>query len=276
MIEAEDAAFLDYRARWRAGETRPGKHAARHAGSGGDFRAFRPFWQLPDAQRIDLRRSLMDPAGTIMVRQTDQRSSITLILAIDVSRSMVPARAAPLAASAARAASRAGDAFGLLCFDEALRTDITIPPTRRRGAAADAAATLTSFKPVGRHAEGLRDVASTLPRQPCLVLLVSDFLMPPETITTGLSALARHHVTPVVLTTMPQDIPSAGLCRIRDAETGQTRLLLMRPALRRRWREAAAARRVALNALFASHGRDPFHAGSTVDIAALSRHLAAA
>ena len=85
----------------------------------------------------------------------------------------------------------------------ALRTDITIPPTRRRGAAADAAATLTSFKPVGRHAEGLRDVASTLPRQPCLVLLVSDFLMPPETITTGLSALARHHVTPVVLTTMP-------------------------------------------------------------------------
>ncbi len=272
-MTAEAAEFLDYRVRWRAGESRPGKHAASNAGIGGDFRAVRPFWQVPDAQRIDIRRSLMDPAGTIMVRQTDQRSSITLVLAVDVSRSMAPAGVAPLAEAAARSAARAGDAFGLICFDESVRGDIGVRGTRQRAVAAAAGAALSAFEPVGRSAEGLRDVAAHLPAKRCLVLLVSDFLMPLATIDAALGALARHAVTPVVVARVPADIPALGLCRMRDAETGRTRLLLMRPALRRRWQAAAAARRGALDKLFARHGRSPFRTECQVDIAALSRHL---
>jgi hypothetical protein len=79
-----------------------------------------------------------------------------------------------------------------------------------------------------------------------------------------------------VVANAPADIPRAGLCRVRDAETGATRFFLMRPSLRRRWREAADARRDALDKIFARHGRAPFKTGSEVDIAALSRHLEAA
>jgi uncharacterized protein (DUF58 family) len=275
-MSADEAIYLDYRVRWRAGAARPGKHASSHAGSGGDIRAVRPFWQAPDAQRIDIRRSIMDPAGGIMVRQTDHRSSLTLMLAVDVSRSMMPARIAPLAAAAARSAGRAGDAFGLICFDGAVRGDIGVRSTRWRGAGAAGAAALAAFDMTGRSAEGLRDVASHLPARRCLVLLVSDFLLPLATVDAALGLLGRHAVTPVVLDNVPADVPRFGLCRLRDAETGQARLLLMRPAVRQRWRDAGVARRAALAQLFARHGLNAFHAGGDVDIAALSRHLAGA
>jgi hypothetical protein len=119
----------------------------------------------------------------------------------------------------------------------------------------------------------MRDIAAHLPPKRCLVLLISDFLMPLTTVDAALGALARHNVTPIVMDSAPAQIPAFGLCRVLDAESGQMRLLLMRPALRRRWRQAETARHQALNALFAKHGRMPFNTGRDIDIAALSRHL---
>jgi hypothetical protein len=47
----------------------------------------------------------------------------------------------------------------------------------------------------------------------------------------------------------------------------------MRPALHRRWQQAASARRAALHAIFERHGRTPFYAPGLIDVAALSQHL---
>ena len=281
MTPHEEAPYLDYHVRWRAGPSRPGRHAARHGGSGGDFRAYRPFWQLPDAHRIDIRRSIIDPFGDIVVRQTEQSSSVTVVLAADISRSMDfgsgGSSLAPLATlgqAAARSALRAGDAFGLVAFDRVVRDDVSLAPTRVRAAASECVAALRMLRPRGRCADGIAQLASRLPARRCLVLLASDFLLPIDLLDTALAALARHDVAPIVLGAgSVQSVPRAGLVRLQDAETGRTRLLLMRPALHRRWREAERTRCETLDTLFRRHGRAAYHAAGRIDIAALSEHL---
>ncbi len=282
MLADDEAAYLDYHVRWRAGGARPGKHAARQAGQSGDFRGYRPFWQLPDARQIDVRRSIMDPFGGVVVRQTEQRSAISVIVAVDVSRSMAPApgrshlvSVALLIDAAARSALRAGDEIGLLAFDERVRADLSTPPTRQRGVARFMTEHLHQFGPVGRHAAGMTALAEHLPHRKCLVLLVSDFLMPLGQIETAMAALAHHDVAPVIL-----DSPDwrtsrrAGLLRTQDAETGRRRLVLLRPSVTRRAQVSASARRAALNAIFQRHGRSGFYSEGAIDIDALSHHLA--
>jgi uncharacterized protein (DUF58 family) len=277
------APYLEYRVTWRAGAPRPGRHASRQAGRDGDFRGYRPFWQLPDAQRIDLRRSMMDPFGGVLVRQMEQRSAVTLVLAVDVSRSMAPAQArthigaiVDLLGAASRSALRAGDAIGVLAFDEAVRHDLSAAPSRQPLLWRDAAGALLRFSPAGRNAAGIADLANHLPRARCLVLLVSDFLMPDSLLAAALGQLSRHDVAPVVMGDAAAPAMSRnGLLRVRDAETGMRRLVFMRPGLRRRAQAAAAARRDTLDRLFAVHGRAAFHAGHGIDVAALSQHLTA-
>jgi uncharacterized protein (DUF58 family) len=278
-----DAAYLDYRLRWRAGEPRPGKHPARNSGSGGDFQSYRPFWQLPDASRIDVRRSIVDPYGDIMVRQTEQRSSITVVLAADVSRSMQPgagrsslAAIGAIAESAARSALRAGDAFALLAFDRTIRDDISLPPTRARAAIRETIAKLGRFNPTGRSAEGILNLPEMLPKQRCLVLLASDFLITQPLLETALVAMAKHDVAAIVLgIDQIARLPRIGLLRLQDAETGRQRTLLMRPALRDKFLAMEQGRRHVLDNVFQHHGRRGFHAGDPIDIAALSEHLMA-
>ncbi len=271
-----DVPYLDYSVRWRTGDQRPGKHAARQAGAGGNFRAYRPFWQSPDARNIDVRRSIVDPAGEVIVRQMEQRSSIVLVLAADVSRSMMGApiaSVAMVAEAAARSAARAGDSFGVFAFDEVVRDDIRLSPSRARGAAS-VPERLQQFRPLGKSAAGMSDLAALLPSRRCLLLLASDFLVPLDMLDAALTSLSRHDVAPIILGTQSnQNLPRAGLLRLRDVETGASRLMLMRPSLHRRWREAADTRERDLQAVFERHGRSPFHAHGAIDIAQLSQHL---
>jgi len=272
-----DLPYLDYSVRWRTGEQRPGKHAARQAGTGGNFRAYRQFWQLPDARNIDVRRSIVDPAGEVIVRQMEQRSSIAVVLAADVSRSMMGApieSVAMVAEAAARSAARAGDSFGVFAFDEAVRDDIRLSPSRARGGAASVPERLRQFRPAGKSAAGIGDLAALLPSRRCLLLLASDFLMPLYQLDAALTSMSRHDVAPIILGTQSnQNLPRAGLLRLRDVETGASRLMLMRPSLHRRWREAVDTRERDLQAVFERHGRSPFHAHGAIDVAQLSQHL---
>ena len=280
-MQPEDAPYLDYHVSWRSGGSRPGRHGSRQGGGGGNFREYRPFWQLTDARQIDIKRSALDPFGEVIVRQTEQRSSINVVLAADLSRSMQPAPArsaiqwvARVAEAAARSASRAGDGFGIVGFDRALRDDVWLPPTHSRAAARQMVTHLASLKPGGIGAEGIADLAARLPGRRCLVLLVSDFLMPAGLIEHALTSLARHDVAPIVLEMDSVGaLPAVGLLRLADAESGQMRLVLMRPGLRRRWLNAAAARRRQLDHLFLRFGRPAFYASGGLDVEALSNHL---
>ena len=275
-----DAPYLDYRLGGRAGQLQPGKHPARQAGAGGYALGCLPFWRSPDLRRIDVRRSIADPFGEVMVRQTEQRSSISVVLAADVSRSMRPhadrsclQSIAAIADAAARSAMRAGDRFGVLAFDKTIRAERSLAPTRARSAAL-AAATALLQQPTASGAEGIASLAQHLPAARCLVLLVSDFLMPLDQVERALEQVSRHDLTPIVLRADGvSSLPQAGLVRLRDAETGRMRLLIARPALHRAWLAAEDSRRRALDAVFARHGRTAFHTRAPIDIAALSLHL---
>jgi uncharacterized protein (DUF58 family) len=278
---AVDEVFLDYAVRWRTGEARSGKHGSRQTGIGGNFRGVKPFWQLPDARRIDVRRSITDPFETLMVRETENRGSIAVVLACDLSASMQAAPAADgfaamaaLTAAAARSAHRAADRFGFIGFDEVVRDDFLLPLTRARGAASDIVARLTALRATGRHARGMLDLAAHVPDRRCLVLLVSDFLVPFEVLEAALASLALHDVAPVVLTDMRQaSLPRAGLLRLRDAESGRTRLVLMRPSVLRRWQAARVAWRTALAEIFARYCRPAIFVDGALDMAALGDAL---
>jgi uncharacterized protein (DUF58 family) len=278
----DDAPYLDYAVRWRAGQALPGRHTSRVSGAGGHFRAYRPFWQVPDARKIDVRRSIVDPFDEVMVRQTDDRTSISVVVAADVSRSM---QASPsgilravtrLAEAAARSAHRAGDAFGLIGFDAVPREDLYLPPCRSRGASGAALAALRDLHPDGCSADGIAHLAPLLPVRRCLVILASDFLVPFTLLEQALAALATHDVAPVVFhEPAERQLPRAGLMRLRDSETGEQRLCVMRPALARRWQAARDDWRARLDALFLRHCRPGFHVEGRLDVARLGEHLLA-
>ena len=278
---SEAAGELFYRVHWRGGSAHPGSHASRWHGGDGAFRQLLPFWQRPDAARIDLRRSLADPHGQVMVRLIEQRGAIDVIVLADLSRSMQAgggwlAAIAGLLEGVAAAARRIGDRVGFLGFDAALREDYVLPATRQPRRAARLAESLRALDPDGRAAGGLAAAVGRLPQRRALVLLVSDFLMPLDDLEAALAALARHDVQPVVLHQAPgpEALPRYGLLRLRDAESGATRLLLLRPALRARWLRERAERRAALDRLFRRHARPAFHAEGSLDLERLALHLA--
>jgi len=269
--------YLDYAVRWPSGQTLPGRHASRGSGTGGNFRAFRAFRDVPDSRRIDVRRSMLDPFEELVVRQTEQRSSISLVVAADLSRSMQASNhhaVALLAEAASRSAQKAGDSFGFIGFDTTPRKEFYLPCRRGRGAAAELLERLRAHRLQGANAAGIAELMPLLPRQRCLVILVSDFLMPQTLLETSLALLFHHDVAPVVLhEAREHDVPGTGLMRLRDSESGRTRLLVMRPALRRRWFATRTAWRNALDAIFAQNCRPAFHAEGPLDLARLGEHL---
>jgi hypothetical protein len=273
--------YLEYAVRWPSGQAAPGRHASRGAGTGGNFSAFRSFRDVPDARRIDVKRSLLDPFEDLVVRQTEQRSGILLVVAADLSCSMQASAGAAnlgavalLAEAASRSAHKAGDSFGFIGFDTVPRLDFYVPCRRGRSAAADLLERLGRLQPDGRGADGMAEIAPFLPRQRSLVVLVSDFLMPLALLERTLVALARHDVAPVVLHEAREHIvPGAGVMRMRDAETGGTRMLLMRRGLRERWRAERAGWRASLDAVFLRHCRAAFHGEGPLDVARLGEHL---
>jgi uncharacterized protein (DUF58 family) len=258
---------FSYRVPWRAGAPRPGHHRGAHHGSGMDFIGHAPLPASPDPRRIDFRASLYDPFGQWQVRVYRQRASIAVGLVADLSASMGFAGARPkldvladFTAALGHSAVRSGDAFAFVGCGRRVMTELVLPPTHARGAAMDVAAALRGLQPTADSATGLRDAADYLPRQRSLVFLVSDFHFPIALFDDILDGLGHHAVVPVVLWDAAESTPQAafGLARVRDAESGRARSVLLRPALRQRWQAAFEQRRRMLEQCFSRRDLRPF------------------
>lgn len=182
---------------------------------------------------------------------------------------------AELCALLALSAVRSGDSFALFGCDARLREDISIPLTRRRGLEDEVRERLLTAQPAGIGADGLFEAAERLPHRRALVFLISDFLTPLNQTARLLDALWRHDVVPVVVRNeaIEDGLPNWGLIELGDLETGASRMVLMRPALRKRWIEQARARRKALNELFSRRGLRLFDLKDALDTDALARRL---
>jgi hypothetical protein len=122
---------------------------------------------------------------------------------------------------------------------------------------------------------GLREAATLLAGRSGIVFLASDFQWPLAGLDEVLDALAPAHVVPLVVWDPAEVEPPAadGLATLRDAESGRSRALWLRPALRTRWREAVRQRRGALDRLFGAHRLRAFYLQGGFDAQALTNHL---
>jgi uncharacterized protein (DUF58 family) len=282
-------AEFHYRIRGTARGVFPGAHRSRGGDSGFEFRGHAALRDAPDARRLDLHASLRDPFGEWMVRRYSERKAIQVSLVADLSASMnfdasTSANGhrkvdvlADFCSALAWSAWRNGDSFGFVGCDENVRADLTLVPTRRRGAGLELARALREFVPGGRSADGLLDAHRHLPARRGLVFLVSDFHLPLADLERALISLALHDVVPVVLwQALEFELGAAhGLVQVQEPESGAQRWLWWRPSLRERWRAAHAARREALAALFETHRLAPLFIEGGFDADAVTRHFLA-
>ena len=268
------ATELHYRIPWRPRGQRPGHHRGSVFGGGQEFGGYAPLGRAPDPRRLDARATLADPLGTWQVRLYQQRASIPVWLIADLSGSMsAPVgggkmrRLTELADSLAYSVYRTGDAFAFMGCDDAVVSDLLLPPTHARGAGADAAAKLAQYTPTAAGARGLLSAAAYLGRRRSLVFLASDFHLPQPLLEAVLESLTLHDIVPVVLWDELrsdgefQALPRLGLVELQDAESGRRRTVLLRPWLHAEWRHRFAQRRTALQQCFARFGLRPFHVG---------------
>jgi len=253
-------------------------HSAFH-GRGIEFSQVREYQPGDDIRTIDW--NVTARSGVPHVKQFIEERDLTVILAVDVSQSMgfgsVDWRKADIAAELvsvfAFSAVANADRVGLLLFADRMRQ--YIPPRRGRAhaqvivrAAADAAIhggqallpvraggeTGQAGEP-GLHTD-LEPAARFLDRvsaKRAVVILISDFL--DFSFERPLSRLNRRHDVIAIAVNDPREerVPSGGLIRLVDAETGEARLVDLRSTDAGR---RAVARRLQLERRFRSSGVD--------------------
>ncbi len=254
-----------YRLNWRASSALPGHHRSAQIGDGVDFHSHAALFDRPDPRRLDLRASLRDPMEQLLVRVFRQRAAVPVYALADLSASMGFAGRtrkldlmAEFIASLGYSAYRSGDPFGFVGCDSAVRSEFFQPLSRAKAAGADIAQRLMAMEPTAAGSAGLLDAARLTGARRALVFLVSDFHFPLALLEQALEALGSHQVVPVVLVdSMEFDIlPAFGIARVKDAESGQQRTLLLRPSLRQRLRSAFQQRVDSLKQRFAAYGTE--------------------
>jgi uncharacterized protein (DUF58 family) len=268
-----------YRIGWRSAAAQPGGHGGSRGGAGGEFQGYLPLSAEPDPRHLDVRATIADPFGQLMVRHYRQRSVVPVFLVADLSASMAwtgsaskPELLAQFASALGYSSYRAGDPFGFLPCAETILWDLVLPLRWQRGAAEELRGRLSSLRPSGKNARGLLEVAPHLGRQRALVFLASDFHLPEDQLRAVLESLAHHQVVPVVLwdSAEYEALPPWGWADLADPETGAKRRIFLRPALRRAWRDRFEARREALNRLFGQYGMAAFFLQDRFDADAMT------
>lgn len=265
----------------RAAGSRPGAHRSRRSGEGHSFRHLAPLLSHPDPRRLDLRASVTDPFENWHVRLYEQRSAIRVYALLDLSGSMSyrgrQSRAAVMADfihALAASVYRHGDRLGIIGAADRVRGDFSLPLSRQPGPAFRLSHRLRGMRSQGSGCRGLGDAARLLPGQRCLVFLVSDFHFPLALLRAVMTALAHHEVVPLVLWDDGEAMPGAsGIAQLTDLETGNRRLLLLRPALRQRLTDNLRQRRERLTALFRQCGREPLYLSDGFDADRLTRYF---
>jgi uncharacterized protein (DUF58 family) len=271
-----------YRLPQRIGGWRPGSHRGSSLGAGLEFVSHMRLYDRPDPRRMDLRASLRNIQQEWLVRVNRQQASIPVHAVVDVSTSMTFGSgrrkldvAAEFIEALGQSTFRVGDALGMLAFDSRERTDLFVPAMVSRGMGETMAALLRSSTAAAGDAAGLLDAIQHLAGRRGLVFLVSDFHWPLASLTEALDSLVQSFVVPVVIWDAAEIRPPAhdGLAQLRDVESGAQRTLWMRPRIREKWLESAAARRMELNQMFASRAMRPFYVTGQFDGEAMSQYF---
>lgn len=254
---------IEIRTRRLVNEVFSGEYHSVFKGTGMEFREVREYVPGDDVRAIDW--NVTARTGQPFVKLYDEERELTVILAVDLSRSgrfgsggrTKMEVAAELCGVLAFAAIANKDKVGLVMFSD--RVERYIPPAKGRSHVLRLIRELLTFQPEGSGTDldaPLRLLGSVLKRR-ATVFVVSDFWA--GDFTTTLSVLARKHDVVAVRVRDPREaeLPAAGLVEWVDAETGATALVdTSWPPLRRRLAARIAARDEVLLRLFQSRGVD--------------------
>lgn len=231
-----DAAFLrsvdrlKLRARRVASAGSPADKRSGRAGSGMEFRDFRPYAAGDDIKSIDW--NVYRRLGKLFLRQFEEERDLPVYLALDVSRSMfegeTPRALAGMRAAFAMAAValQGGDSFGVLPFSGEL--SLAMRAGSGAGRLMRVARTLVQQRPQAstRFGVAMRKLAAIKQRRGLLVV-VSDFF-DPEGVEAVVKALGRvrHRLLLVQLVRASDAEPAptaGGNFVLRDCESGEER-----------------------------------------------------
>ncbi len=254
---------IEIRTRRLVDEVFSGEYHSVFKGTGMEFREVREYVPGDDVRAIDW--NVTARTGDPFVKLYDEERELTVILAVDLSRSGLfgsGARtkmeiAAELCGVLAFAAIANKDKVGLVLFSD--RVEKYIPAAKGRSHVLRLIRELLTFQPEGRGTdlnEPLRLLGSVLKRK-ATVFLVSDFWA--GDFSTSLSVLSRRHDVVAVRVRDPResDLPAVGLVHWVDAESGTPLLVDTSAAsLRRQLGLRVEAHDGALARLFHSRGVD--------------------
>lgn len=213
------------------------------AGDGYVFAQLRAYVEGDDPRRID--HAATARAGALQTRVYLEETALTFAAIVDESGSMQVGRQRPLSA-AADEALRAW--FGAMEGEDRAARIVDERVVRDRAAAAHVRATAPF-----RFAAALAVARCALPRGASLLAIADGFDLPDDE---ALALAALRFDATVLLARDPwqDDLPLRGIVRLRDAETGEVRRQYVDARVRRRYREASAAREHELHARFRHAG----------------------
>lgn len=263
----------------------PGAHAGTSLGSGDRFAGFADLFDYPDPRRLDIRASVRSNMANAdnrwLVRRYQQRSSVTLWLLGDMSKSMSIShdnndKLANLAQLIAHSAISLGDRFAMAGFDAKWRQDVSVMPTTRRSMPVLVANMIRNAKLAqAPGAEGLTYATNLVTSSHAVVFLASDFCVDISLVEKTLRQLSHYTVVPIVWQHHDADhFPShAGWTEMRDSETRQRRSVWMRPSMKKRWRQSMTDHFEKLDACFTHHQVKPLFVDGEVTAEQLSQYF---
>ena len=224
-----------------------GSYRSAFRGKGLEFAEVREYVPGDDVRSIDWNVTARH--GHPFVKRFDEERELTVVIALDLSGSLrfgsgprtKRGTAAEAGALLSLAASRNRDRVGLLLFTD--RVELYLPPSKSRARSLRVVRELLAFEPKGSGTDvgGALAFLGRVLRRRAVVFLISDWLA--DSFERPLGLLARRHEIVIVEVTDPLEaaLPSSGLIRVRDLESGESRLVdLAIPSARLEWRASRA------------------------------------
>ncbi len=277
----EGTTEFHYRVPWRATSCHPGSHPGIQSGGGYELHGVVPLYVAGDPRRFDLRASLRDPYGQLLVRVFKQKSTVPVIALADVSASMSFVGQTckfdlliEFVNSLAQSTLRVGDPFAFTACDTVVHDELSLPLTRARGVGALISERLRRWTPSGVDATGLLAGAERLPGVRALVFLVSDYYLPVDLLRAILDRLCAHTVIPVVLLDSGEGrVPGVGISQLYDPETRVRRTVLLRRSWARRLEKKLLDHRERLVRCLADYDLRPLYLIDRFEAEAVSRYF---
>ena len=244
-----------------------GQYHSVFKGRGIEFDEVREYLFGDDVRMIDW--NVTARTGKPHIKKYVEERELTVMILVDTSASchfasvnqLKSKLAAEIAAVLAFAAIRNNDKVGLIIFTD--RIEKFIPPRKGVRHVLRVIREMLYFSPQGRSTdiEGAIDYLNKVTVRKSVSFIISDFFEPAsgENLKKVLAvANKRHDVVAITLNDPREtDLPDCGLMKLRDAETGEERIIdSSDEKLRRQYRLSATARLKARDQLFGSTGID--------------------